>query len=142
MAQLIPYFLTSVIMYYTILDSTAWIIPSKASNQFWCTVGNIRAVSCSNPPAKSPLSSEPAEEELTTEAVPLGVQAYRVLIRVTGLGEGFRPPAKGTPAFDELGAQLLPPLRKQLQADKGFYDLNLNSFLQYVPPVSDFPAPF
>lgn len=84
-------------------------------------------------------SSEPAEEESSTEAVPPGVQAYRMLIRVTGLGEGFRPPAPATPAFEELREQLLPALRSQLQVDKGFYDLHLNGFSQYVPILLCFP---
>lgn len=85
-------------------------------------------------PAITESSAEPSEEDLLdrTEPPPAGLQAYRLLIRITHLADSFRPPARGTKDFEALAQQVLDSLRAPMQANQGFHELQLDGFSQCV----------
>ncbi|XP_063547174.1 uncharacterized protein LOC134754755 isoform X2 [Cydia strobilella] len=77
-----------------------------------------------------PCGPEPAEDEVTTEAIIPGQAAYTMLIRITGLADSFKPPAEGSQEFAELKRQVEDSLIREVSKNKGYRGLQLNGFMQ------------
>ncbi|XP_063630295.1 uncharacterized protein LOC134801598 isoform X2 [Cydia splendana] len=77
-----------------------------------------------------PCGPEPAEDEVTTEAIIPGQTAYTMLIRITGLADSFKPPAEGSQEFAELKRQVEDSLIREVSKNKGYRGLQLNGFMQ------------
>ncbi|XP_046972493.1 uncharacterized protein LOC124539236 [Vanessa cardui] len=77
-----------------------------------------------------PCGPEPEEEEQTTEVVLPGTKTYSILLKITGLADNFRPPAVGSPDFDDLAEKVSSNLAQELSRTKGYQGLAVNGFMQ------------
>ncbi|XP_050356652.1 uncharacterized protein LOC126777614 isoform X5 [Nymphalis io] len=77
-----------------------------------------------------PCGPEPDEEEQTTETVLPGTKTYTLLLKITGLADNFRPPAVGSPDFEDLAQKVSTNLAQELSRTKGYQGLTVNGFMQ------------
>ncbi|GBP74467.1 hypothetical protein EVAR_58968_1 [Eumeta japonica] len=80
--------------------------------------------------ALSRVLTESEEEEVTTEPPIPGLKSYTMFVKVTGLANSFKPPARGTTDYEELSQQLTSNLGSALGTNPGYKDLTLDDLMQ------------